>query len=67
MNSVSYNSDWNGEMRWDEDGDGAGDEDDVDDDLNDARGDVMTMETISPSGRSSPRRNMHAKKLFSSL
>ena len=36
MNSASYNSDCNGEMRWDEDGDGAGDEDDVDDDIDDA-------------------------------
>ena len=28
---------------------------------------VMTMRTISPSGRNSPRRNLSAKKVFSSL
>ena len=28
---------------------------------------VMTMRTISPSGRSSPRRNLPAGKVFSSL
>ena len=39
MNSVSYNTSCNGEMRWDEDGDGADDGDDVDDDLDDARDD----------------------------
>ncbi|KAI5015030.1 hypothetical protein ZWY2020_056420 [Hordeum vulgare] len=39
MNSARYNSDCNGEVRWDEDGDGAGDGDDGDDDLDDARDD----------------------------
>jgi len=39
MNSASYNTSCNGEMRWDEDGDGADDGDDVDDDLDDARDD----------------------------
>ena len=38
MNSASYNSDCNGEKRWDGDGDGA-DDDDGDDDLDDARDD----------------------------
>ena len=33
---MSYNTSCNGEMRWDEDGDGADDGDDVDDDLDDA-------------------------------
>ena len=37
MNSASYNSDCNGEMRWGGDGDGVCDEDDVDGDLDDAR------------------------------
>ena len=36
---MSYNTSCNGEMRWDEDGDGADDGDDVDDDLDDARDD----------------------------
>src|SRR3954464_2940214 len=36
MNSASYNTSCNGEMRWDGDGDGAGGEDNVDDDLYDA-------------------------------
>src|SRR3954462_1971830 len=40
MNSASYNSDCNGEIRLDEDGDGAGDENDVDDDHDDARDNV---------------------------
>ena len=39
MNSASYNSDCNGEMRWDGDGDGADDDDDGDDDLDDAHND----------------------------
>src|SRR3954470_7343127 len=39
MNSASYNTSCNGEMRWDGDGDGDGGEDDVDDDLDDARDD----------------------------
>src|SRR3954467_6304172 len=39
MNSVSYNTSCNCEMRWDGDGYAADDEDDVDDDLDDARDD----------------------------
>ena len=39
MNSASYNTSCNGEMRWDGDGDGFGGEDIVDDDLNDAHDD----------------------------
>ena len=39
MNSASYNSDCNGEMRWGGDGDGAAADDDGDDDLDDARDD----------------------------
>ena len=39
MNSASYNTSCNDEMRWGEDGYGAGDEDDVDDDIDDARDD----------------------------
>ena len=39
MNSASYNTSCNGEMRWDGDEDGADDEDDVDDDLDDSQDD----------------------------
>ena len=39
MNSARYNTDCNGKVRWDEDGDGAGDGGDGDDDLDDARDD----------------------------
>jgi len=56
MNSASYNSDCNGEMRWDDDDDGADDGDDVDDDLDDARDDgdddgddLPFREVISPA------------------
>ena len=55
MNSVSYNTSCNGEMRWD--GDGAGGEDDVDDDLDDARDDgdddgddLHLREVFTPNG-----------------
>ena len=36
---MGYNTNCKGDMRWDEDGDGAGGKDDVDDDLDDARDD----------------------------
>ena len=39
MNSASYNTSCNDEMRWDGDGDGASGEEDVDYDLDDTRGD----------------------------
>ena len=51
MNSIRYNPHCNGVIRWDEVGDGADVGEDVDDDLDDACDDVMTMATISPSGR----------------
>ena len=82
MNSESYNADCNGEMRWDEDGDGLV-----------MRmmvmiismmpvmmvmmmlmmismipvTMVMTMVTISPSRRCSPRRNLPTEEVFSSM
>ena len=56
MNSASYNTSCNGEMRWDGDGDGADVGDDVDDDLDDARDDddddgddLPFREVISPA------------------
>ena len=39
MNSARYNTDCNGKVRWDEDGDGADDGGGDDDDLDDARDD----------------------------
>ena len=39
MNSASYNTSCNGEMKWDGDGDRAGGEDDDDDDIDDTRDD----------------------------
>jgi hypothetical protein len=55
MNSARYNTDCNGKVRWDEDGDGAGVGDDGDDDLDDARddgdddeGDLPLREEVSP-------------------
>ena len=63
MNSASYNSDCNGEMRWDGDGDGA-DDDDGDDDLDDAcddgddDGDDLPFREVSSSAESARRRTL---------
>ena len=64
MNSESYNSDCNDEMRWDEDGDGAGGEDDVDDDIDDARddgdddGDDLPFREVFSPAESARRRTL---------
>ena len=64
MNNASYNTSCNGEMRWDEDGDGADDGDDVDDDLDDARddgdddGDDLPFREVSSSAESARRRTL---------
>ena len=65
MNSASYNTSCNGEMRWDEDGDGAGDEDDGDDDLDDARDDGDDDEDDLPLREEfSPAESARRKGLF---
>ena len=65
MNSVSYNTSCNGEMRWDEDGDGADDGDDVDDDLDDARDDGDDDEDDLPLREEfSPAESARRKGLF---
>ena len=67
MNSASYNTSCNGEMRWDGDGGGAGGEDDL---MMISMMPVMMvirMATISPCRRCSPRRNLPAGDGFSSL
>ena len=65
MNSASYNTSCNDEMRWD--GDGASGEDDVDDYLDDACDDGNDDDDDLPSGRFSPQRNLPAGDGFSSL
>ena len=65
MNSARYNKDCNGKVRWDEDGDGAGDEDDVDDDLDDARDDGDDDEDDLPLREEfSPAESARRKGLF---
>src|ERR1041384_26413 len=63
MNSASYNTSFNGEMRWDGDGDGAGGEDDVDDARDDGDDDGDDL----PFQRCSPWRNLPAEDGCSSL
>ena len=64
MNSARYNTDCNSKVRWDKDGDGAGDEDDGDDDLDDARddcdddGDDLPLREEFPPVESSRRRGL---------
>ena len=67
MNSASYNSDCNDEMRWGEDGDGVGDDGDGDDDLDDARDDGDDDGDNLPFRECSPRWNLPAGDGFSSL
>ena len=54
-------------MRWDDDGDGADGDYDVDDNPDDARSDDGDGGDDSPSGREFPQRNLPARKVFSSL
>ena len=66
MNSASYNTSCNDEMRWDGDGDGADVGDDVDDDLDDAcddgddDGDDLPFREVF-----SPVESAHRRCLFS--
>ena len=67
MNCEKYNTNCNGKVRWDGDGDGADVREDGDDDLDDARDDGDDDEDDLPFREGFPRRNLPAGKVFSSL
>ena len=68
MNSARYNTNCYGKVRWDEDGDGAGDGDDGDDDLDDARDDGDDDEDDLPLREEfSPVESARRKGLFFSV
>ena len=67
MNSARYNTNCNGKVRWDGDGDGVGDGGDGNDDLDDARDDGDGDDDVLPLQEEfSPAESTHRRGLLCS-